>query len=84
MSIHLHTIVFYKIKFEVFVYTIDKQVKTIYNKKSQNTKYATMAQEVEHVLGKDGVTGSNPVSSSTMRTSFGKSFLSFATNWRMK
>ena len=23
-----------------------------------------MAQEVEHVLGKDGVTGSNPVSSS--------------------
>ena len=30
--------------------------------------YATMAQSVEHVLGKDGVTGSNPVSSSTKGT----------------
>ena len=27
--------------------------------------FATMAQQVEHVLGKDEVTGSNPVSSST-------------------
>ena len=27
-----------------------------------------MAQQVEHVLGKDGVTGSNPVSSSTKNT----------------
>ena len=29
---------------------------------------ATMAQEVEHVLGKDEVTGSNPVSSSIKNT----------------
>ena len=27
-------------------------------------KYAAMAQQVEHVLGKDEVTGPNPVSSS--------------------
>ena len=27
-----------------------------------------MAQEVEHILGKDEVTGSNPVSSSKQRT----------------
>ena len=30
------------------------------------TKYAAMAQQVEHVLGKDEVTGSSPVSSSIM------------------
>ena len=29
------------------------------------SQYAAMAQQVEHVLGKDEVTGSNPVSSST-------------------
>ena len=29
-------------------------------------KIAAMAQQVEHVLGKDEVTGSNPVSSSTL------------------
>ncbi len=36
------------------------------NKRSKSIKYnyAAMAQSVEHVLGKDGVTGSNPVSSS--------------------
>ena len=38
-----------------------------------------MAQQVEHVLGKDGVTGSNPVSSSTKkRISDWKSFFHFA------
>ena len=30
----------------------------------RKTQYAAMAQQVEHVLGKDEVTGSNPVSSS--------------------
>ena len=30
-------------------------------------KYAAMAQQVEHVLGKDEVTGPNPVSSSRKR-----------------
>ena len=30
-------------------------------------KYAAMAQLVEHILGKDEVTGSTPVSSSTLR-----------------
>ena len=34
-----------------------------------------MAQEVEHVLGKDGVTGSNPVSSSTRVGMVSYSFL---------
>ena len=29
-----------------------------------------MAQQVEHVLGKDEVTGSNPVSSSTLNAVF--------------
>lgn len=32
------------------------------------TEFADMAQEVEHVLGKDEVTGSNPVSSSKIMT----------------
>ncbi len=32
------------------------------------SKYAAMAQQVEHVLGKDEVTGSNPVSSSIYGT----------------
>ena len=31
----------------------------------KRTEYAAMAQQVEHVLGKDEVTGPNPVSSST-------------------
>lgn len=39
---------------------------------------ATMAQSVEHVLGKDGVTGSNPVSSSTKNTPFTKDGVFFA------
>ena len=34
----------------------------------QKTQYAAMAQQVEHVLGKDEVTGSNPVSSSRRKT----------------
>lgn len=33
-----------------------------------------MAQQVEHVLGKDEVTGSNPVSSSIKGLPFGSSF----------
>ena len=38
--------------------------------------YAAMAQQVEHVLGKDEVTGSNPVSSSIKKgNSFGLLFL---------
>ena len=32
------------------------------------SQYAAMAQQVEHVLGKDEVTGSNPVSSSIFGT----------------
>ena len=32
------------------------------------SQYAAMAQQVEHVLGKDEVTGSNPVSSSIYGT----------------
>ncbi len=32
-----------------------------------NVRYAAMAQQVEHVLGKDEVTGSNPVSSSKVK-----------------
>ena len=40
-----------------------------------------MAQSVEHVLGKDGVTGSNPVSSSIMAgTPFGVPAFLVATN----
>ena len=31
---------------------------------NRESDHAAMAQEVEHVLGKDEVTGSNPVSSS--------------------
>ncbi len=34
-----------------------------------------MAQQVEHVLGKDEVTGSNPVSSSKKTTGFGGFFV---------
>ena len=34
-------------------------------KKLNKTAFAAMAQQVEHVLGKDEVTGSSPVSSST-------------------
>ncbi len=34
-----------------------------------------MAQQVEHVLGKDEVTGSSPVSSSIKVFPFGKTFL---------
>ena len=45
--------------------------------KSSAGKYATMAQQVEHVLGKDGVTGSNPVSSSKKNTQFWVFFLMF-------
>ena len=41
-------------------------VSLIINKLSfENKLNAAMAQQVEHVLGKDEVTGSNPVSSST-------------------
>ncbi len=32
--------------------------------------FAAMAQQVEHVLGKDEVTGSNPVSSSSKLSAF--------------
>ncbi len=35
-------------------------------------KYAAMAQQVEHVLGKDEVTGPNPVSSSKKIDKFEK------------
>ena len=35
---------------------------------SAPAKYAAMAQVVEHVLGKDEVTGSNPVSSSKRKS----------------
>ena len=34
-------------------------------------RYAAMAQEVEHFLGKEEVTGSNPVSSSRKTTKYG-------------
>ena len=34
---------------------------------SAKIEYAAMAQQVEHVLGKDEVTGSNPVSSSRQK-----------------
>ena len=36
-----------------------------------------MAQQVEHVLGKDGVTGSNPVSSSKEAVHLGGFFIAF-------
>lgn len=36
--------------------------------RARNRANAAMAQQVEHVLGKDEVTGSNPVSSSTYGT----------------
>ncbi len=40
-----------------------------------------MAQQVEHVLGKDEVTGSNPVSSSIKGTTvFGSSFIFYKEN----
>ena len=38
---------------------------------SAKIEYAAMAQQVEHVLGKDEVTGSNPVSSSIKTTIYG-------------
>ena len=41
-----------------------------------------MAQQVEHVLGKDEVTGSSPVSSSKKTTIFGGFFLYFITKYR--
>ena len=43
----------------------------------QKNEYAAMAQQVEHVLGKDEVTGSNPVSSSKKTTQRGGFFLYF-------
>ena len=43
---------------------LDKTVSLIYNKSCRKLYYAAMAQVVEHILGKDEVTGSNPVSSS--------------------
>ena len=46
---------------------IDNFVQTRYNKQG----VADMAQSVEHVLGKDGVTGSNPVISSKGTTFLG-------------
>ena len=47
-------------------------------------KIAAMAQQVEHVLGKDEVTGSNPVSSSTLPLLLfrKRGFLSPLTGWR--
>ena len=39
-------------------------------------KYATMAQQVEHILGKDEVVGSNPISSSR-KASFWACFFAF-------
>ena len=43
--------------------TIKPQEVAIVNEHFKS-QYAAMAQQVEHVLGKDEVTGSNPVSSS--------------------
>ena len=40
--------------------TVDKHTFFCYNNKA----FADMAQQVEHILGKDEVTGSNPVISS--------------------
>ena len=45
-----------------------KRFSIVENCKSKNIcKYAAMAQQVEHVLGKDEVTSSNLVSSSTKK-----------------
>ena len=43
--------------------TVDKHTFFCYNNKA----FADMAQQVEHILGKDEVTGSSPVSSSKPR-----------------
>ena len=51
---------------EFFRHSIDKPHKTIYNRQGK-TEYADMAQEVEHILGKDEVTSSNLVISSTKK-----------------
>ena len=48
-----------------FQKAIDKRIFFCYNYiRCNQTTFAAMAQQVEHVLGKDEVTGSNPVSSS--------------------
>ena len=44
--------------------TVDKHTFFCYNNKA----FADMAQQVEHILGKDEVTGSNPVISSSKKT----------------
>ena len=50
-------------------------------KKLNKTAFAAMAQQVEHVLGKDEVTGSSPVSSSIKYSqSFESIFLSTNTD----
>ena len=46
--------------------------------KTGKNSYAAMAQQVEHVLGKDEVTGSNPVSSSSEKPQDIVVFLSFS------
>ena len=43
--------------------TVDKHTFFCYNNKA----FADMAQQVEHILGKDEVTGSNPVISSSKK-----------------
>ena len=52
-----------------------------------------MAQQVEHVLGKDEVTGSNPVNSSKNKDHFGwslflcyrlKKLVIYSTEWKQK
>ena len=48
-------------KFEI---KVDKGEKIVYNLKALNMKRADIAQSVECILGKDEVTGSNPVISS--------------------
>ena len=47
----------------MYNFFLDKLVKVVYNKLLLS---AAMAQEVEHFLGKEEVTGSNPVSSSIL------------------
>ena len=46
--------------------------------------YAAMAQQVEHVLGKDEVTGSNPVSSSIKNFEKSRFFYFFKVHFYIK
>ncbi len=52
-------------KFEI---KVDKGEKIGYNLKALNMKRADIAQSVECILGKDEVTGSNPVISSKQKS----------------